>query len=364
MHRHTQMDPGSEVTSDRTRGHSLKLNQGRFRLDIKKNFFMERVVSIGMGCPEREWSGVPIPGGVQGMTGHGTQCSDLVDKMVIGQRQIIVHMKNLEGLTYIWKVKEASRSQALILLGDFNHPDIHWKSVTARCKQSRSILECIEDTFLIQVMAWKARWHGMVGWVNKRRAADVVYLNFSKAFDTVSHNMIVESPARGNALLGLLLTSAEELIGEVKIGLGDEPIERSPGKKGLEVLVEERLDMSQQCALMTQKANRILGCTKSSMGIRAREGILPIYSALVRPHLEYCIQLWGPQHRKATTMIRGMESLFYEERLRALGLFRLEKKRLRGDLIVTFQCLKGAYKKDGEGLFTRARSDRTKGKWL
>ena len=146
-------------------------------------------------------------------------------------------------------------------------------------------------------------------------------------------------------------------------------------EKDMGVMVDENLSGSRQCAVAVKKANRMLGYIARSIEYKSKEVILTLYNTLVRPHLEYCVQFCGPHYKKdiealekfqrrATRMVPGIKDKGYEVRLRMLNLFKLSKRRLRGDLIEAFKFIKGINKVDHVQLFRVSLVSRTRrDKW-
>ena len=123
--------------------------------------------------------------------------------------------------------------------------------------------------------------------------------------------------------------------------MGGTILNKTVKEKDLGVTMNANMTVSEQCRIAASKGNQILGMIRRNITYKENSFIVPLYKAIVRPHLEYCIQAWNPHLRKdvdilekiqrrATKLIPGLRDLRYEERLKECGLTTLETRRLRG----------------------------------
>ena len=154
--------------------------------------------------------------------------------------------------------------------------------------------------------------------------------------------------------------------------MGSSEIKSITVEKDLGVVFDSNIKFSSQCTVAARNANRILGLIRRNILHKSKDVILRLYKSLVRPHLEYCIQVWNPYLKKdvvllekvqkrATKMISELRHLSYDQRLHKLGLISLEKRRIRGDLIQAFKIIKGFDKINMSKFFTLSVGSRTRG---
>ena len=134
-------------------------------------------------------------------------------------------------------------------------------------------------------------------------------------------------------------------------------------ERDLGVQISSDFKVAKQCGKAAKKANKILGLIKRNIRCKTKNIIVRLYKALVRPHMEYCVQAWRPHlakdinilervQRRATKMIEGCRGKSYEERLKFTGLITLEQRRTRADMKEVSKILKGFEGLEANRFFT------------
>ena len=155
-------------------------------------------------------------------------------------------------------------------------------------------------------------------------------------------------------------------------GNGAQRLDSIEKEKDLGVFVSNNMKVGNQCVEAANKANRALGLVNRTFKYHNPRSFTNLYKSYVRPHLEFAVQAWSPYlkkdirilekvQRRATRLIHGLENLSYEDRLERTGLYSLECRRQRGDLIETFKILKGLEEIQAEKLFTLSQYPSTRG---
>ena len=149
-------------------------------------------------------------------------------------------------------------------------------------------------------------------------------------------------------------------------GMGGSVLETTSAERDLGVMIDDRLDLGSHIKSIVAKANRMLGLIKISFACLDKPMFLNLYLVLVRPHLEYCVQVWSPYkqkyikllervQRRATKLVPELRNLEYAERLKRLGLTTLEERRVRGDMIQTYKFISRKEDIDPSVFFKMAR---------
>ena len=160
---------------------------------------------------------------------------------------------------------------------------------------------------------------------------------------------------------------------DVNYKVGDTVLGTSLKKeKDLGITISADMKVSEQCGIAALKGNKIIGLIRRNITYKDKKLIIPLYKAIVRPHLEYCIQAWRPYcktgigvleriQRRATKIIPELRDHSYEERLTKRGLTTLETKRLRGVQIEVFKILNVYENIDRNIFFSLKKDSRTRG---
>jgi ribonucleases P/MRP protein subunit RPP40 len=153
---------------------------------------------------------------------------------------------------------------------------------------------------------------------------------------------------------------------------GIDVISNTEIERDLGVIVSKVMKVFQHCSSVYGKANKMLGLIKRNIKHKKKDVMLILYKSIVRPHVEYCSSAWNPYYRKDVNLIERIQHRFtrllpdlrnvpYLDRLKDLGLWSLEERKNRADLIEVFKLLKGFSNVPLAQLFEMDNSSRTKG---